>query len=234
LENLINEAAILAARRDSRAIYMADVQAAIEKIIAGPERRTRLIREDERKIIAYHEAGHALVQSALEHADPVHKITIVSRGMALGYVMSLPEEDRTMQGRARFEDEIAGLLGGRVAEEIIFESVTTGASNDLERVTKLARDMVTRYGMSERLGPITYGEREEMVFLGREIGEQVNYSEEVAQAIDDEVRNIVLRAHGRASQALRDRLHKLHAVAQRLIEVETIDRVEFEAIISAA
>ena len=232
LENLVNEGAILAARRDSRAIYMADIQEAIEKVIAGPERRTRLIADEEREIIAYHEAGHALVKASLEHTDPVHKITIVSRGMALGYVLSLPEDDRSVHKRSKFEDDIAGLLGGRVAEEIIFEKVTTGASNDLERVTSIARDMVTRYGMSEVLGPVTYGEREEMVFLGRDIGEQVNYSEEVAQQIDEEVRKIVMHAHARATEAIRSRIDALHAVAQRLIEVETIDRQEFEALLA--
>ncbi|MCB0215967.1 MAG: cell division protein FtsH, partial [Chloroflexi bacterium] len=232
LENLVNEAAILAARRDSRAVYMKDVQEAIEKVIAGPERRTRLITESERKIIAYHEAGHALVMNALEHCDPVHKVTIVSRGMALGYTMHLPDEDRTMALKSKFEDDIAGLLGGRVAEEIIFDEITTGASNDLERVTAMARNMVTRYGMSAKLGPLTFGQAEEMVFLGREIGEHVNYSEDVAEEIDGEVRRIVMQAHERATQALRDNLDKLHAVARRLIEIETIDRTEFEALVA--
>jgi cell division protease FtsH len=231
LENLVNEAAILAARRDGRAIYMQDIQEAIEKIIAGPERRTRIINDKEREVIAYHEAGHALVMAALEHCDPVHKITIVSRGMALGYTMNLPESDRTMARRSKFEDDIAGLLGGRVAEEIIFNEITTGASNDLERVSQIARDMVTRYGMSDKLGPLTFGEREEMVFLGREIGEHVNYSQDIAEAIDEEIRGIVMRAHERATQALKDNLERLHAVAKRLIEVETIDRTEFEAML---
>ncbi|MFN2252583.1 MAG: ATP-dependent zinc metalloprotease FtsH [Anaerolineae bacterium] len=232
LENLVNEGAILAARRNSRAIYMADLQEAIEKVIAGPERKTRLITDDEREIIAYHEAGHALVMSALEHCDPVHKITIVSRGMALGYTMNLPEEDRTLHMRSKFEDDLAGLLGGRAAEEIVFNEITTGASNDLDRVTRIARDMVTRYGMSDELGPVTFGERDEMVFLGREIGEQSNYSQDIAESIDDEVRRIVERAHERALQALRDNLDKLHAIAARLMEVETIDRQEFEALIA--
>ncbi len=227
LENLVNEAAILAARRNRRAIYMADMQEAIEKVIAGPERRTRRITDQEREVIAFHEAGHALVMHTLPNCDPVHKITIVSRGMALGYTMNLPTEDRTMYQRSKFEDDLAGLLGGRVAEELVFSEVTTGASNDLERVTRIARDMVMRYGMSEALGPVTFGQREELVFLGREIGEHVNYSQDVAQAIDDEIRSIVLRAHGRARQALQDNFDKLHAVARRLIEVETLDRDEF-------
>jgi cell division protease FtsH len=231
LENLVNEGAIMAARRNSRAIYMQDIQEAIEKLIAGPERRTRLISEDERQIIAYHEAGHALVMNSLEHCDPVHKVTIVPRGMALGYTMHLPDEERGLSLKSKFEDDIAGLLGGRVAEEIIFDEVTTGASNDLERVTAMARNMVTRFGMSEKMGPVTFGEREELVFLGREIGEHVNYSQDIAEEIDSEVRRIVLEAHVRATKALRDNLDKLHAVARRLIEVETIDRAEFEALV---
>jgi len=232
LENLINEAAIQAARRNSRAIYMPDVQEAIEKIIAGPERRSRIISDKERKIIAYHEAGHALVMANLKHCDPVHKITIVSRGMALGYTMNLPTHDRTMFQRSKFEDDIAGLLGGRVAEEVVFDEVTTGASNDLERVTRIARDMVTRYGMSETLGPLTYGEREEMVFLGREIGEHVNYSQDVAETIDAEVRRIVTTAHKRATDIVKTHIDKLHAVSKRLMEKETIDAAEFQGLLA--
>jgi cell division protease FtsH len=211
---------------------MPDLQEAFEKVIAGPERKTRVISPADREVIAYHEAGHALVMNLLQNCDPVHKVTIVSRGMALGYTMPLPEEDRTMQLKSKFEDDLAGLLGGRVAEELVFNEVTTGASNDLERVTRLARSMVTRYGMSEVLGPVIFGEREEMVFLGREIGEHVNYSEDIAQAIDAEVRFIVMRAHQRATQAIKDNLGKLHAVAKRLLEVETIDRTEFEALVA--
>ena len=233
LENLVNEGAILAARRNGRAIYMTDLQEAIEKVIAGPERRTRLISDAERTTIAYHEAGHALVMNALEHCDPVHKITIVSRGMALGYTMNLPEEDRTMFLQSKFEDDMAGLLGGRAAEEIVFDEITTGASNDLERVTRIARDMVMRFGMSETLGPVTFGEREETVFLGREIGEHINYSQDMATAIDEEVERLVRRAHERARAALIDNIDRLHAVAKRLIEVETIDRGEFEKLLAA-
>jgi cell division protease FtsH len=234
IENVVNEGAILAARRNRRAIYMADMQEAIEKVIAGPERRTRRISDQEREIIAYHEAGHALVMHTLEHCDPVHKITIVSRGMALGYTMNLPQEDRTLYQRSKFEDDLAGLLGGRVAEELVFDEITTGASNDLERVTRIARDMVTRYGMSDALGQVTYGESQEMVFLGRDIGERVNYSEDVAKAIDEEVHHIVMNAYGRARQALRDHIDQLHAVARRLIENETIDRDEFVGMMAGA
>ena len=211
---------------------MPDVQEAIEKIIAGPERRSRIISDKERKIIAYHEAGHALVMANLKHCDPVHKITIVSRGMALGYTMNLPTHDRTMFQRSKFEDDIAGLLGGRVAEEVVFDEVTTGASNDLERVTRIARDMVTRYGMSETLGPLTYGEREEMVFLGREIGEHVNYSQDVAETIDAEVRRIVTTAHKRATDIIKTHIDKLHAVSKRLMEKETIDAAEFQGLVA--
>jgi len=232
LENLINEGAILAARRGARAITMLDLQEAIEKVIAGPERRTRLISDEERRIIAYHEAGHALVMHSLEHCDPVHKITIVSRGMALGYTMNLPEEDSNLLLQSKFEDDMAGLLGGRASEEIVFHDVTTGASNDLERVSRIARDMVMRYGMSQTLGPVTFGEREETPFLGREIGEHMNYSQDVAQAIDEEVERLVRRAYDRAHRALADNLDKLHAVAARLIEAETIDRTEFEALMA--
>ncbi|MFQ6059136.1 MAG: ATP-dependent zinc metalloprotease FtsH, partial [Anaerolineae bacterium] len=222
IESLVNEAAILAARRNKKAIGMAEFQEAVEKVIAGPERKSRLISQEEKEIIAYHEAGHALVMSQLPHCDPVHKISIVSRGMSLGYTMPLPEEDRYLKGKAKFEDELAGLLGGRAAEEMIFNDVTTGASNDLERATKLARAMVTQYGMSDRLGPLTFGKKDELVFLGREIGEQRDYSEAVAQEIDAEVRRIINRAYERAKEVLTTHRDKLVKIAQKLIEQETI------------
>ncbi len=233
LENLVNEGAILAARRNKRAIGMAELQDAVEKVIAGPERRSRLISEHEKHIVAYHEAGHALVMKMLPHSDPVHKISIVSRGMALGYTMPLPEEDHLLHGRSKFRDELAGLLGGRVAEEEVFGDITTGASNDLERVTALARRMVTQYGMSENLGPQTYGEKEDQVFLGREIGEQRNYSEEVAEAIDTEVREMIHDAHERARGIIRQYRDKLDEIARRLIEHETVDAAEFQTIFAA-
>jgi cell division protease FtsH len=229
IENLVNEAAILAARRNKRAIGMAEFQEAIEKVIAGPERKSRVISPAEKEIIAYHEAGHALVMKMLPHSDPVHKVSIVSRGMALGYTMPLPEDDRVLHSRNKFRDELAGLLGGRAAEELIFGDVTTGAANDLERVTKLARRMVTEYGMSQRLGPLTFGEKEELVFLGREIGEQRNYSEEVAQEIDNEVRLLVEEAYSRAKEILSTYRDKLVQIARRLMEVETIEAAEFNA-----
>lgn len=229
IENLLNEAAILAARRDKKSIGMEELQEAVERVIAGPERKSRLIRDEEKEIIAHHEAGHALVMASLPGCDPVHKVSIVSRGMALGYTMPLPEDDRYLMQRSRFEDELAGLLGGRAAEELIFDDITTGASNDLERATKLARKMVTEYGMSDKLGPLTFGRKEELVFLGREIGEQRNYSEEVAKVIDEEVRRFINQAHETALRVLSENKDKLVKLAQRLIEVETLEGSELEA-----
>jgi cell division protease FtsH len=213
---------------------MPEFQEAVERVIAGPERRSRIIYEQEKEIVAYHEAGHALVMQMLPEADPVHKISVVSRGMALGYTMPLPEEDQLLYGRNKFRDELAGLLGGRVAEEEVFGDVTTGASNDLERVTSLARKMVTQYGMSDRLGPQTFGEKEELIFLGREIGEQRNYSEEVAEAIDHEVRRLVDEAYSRAREIIRSYRAKLDELAQYLIKNETIDAEQFQAMFAGA
>jgi cell division protease FtsH len=230
IENLVNEAAILAARRNKRAIGMPEFQEAVERVIAGPERRSRLISDEEREIVAYHEAGHALVMQMLPNSDPVHKITIVSRGMALGYTMPLPEEDRLLYSREKFRDELAGLLGGRVAEEEVFGDITTGASNDLQRVTSLARRMVTQYGMSDVLGPQTFGEKEELIFLGREIGEQRNYSEEIAEEIDREVSKLVQDAYQRARTIIHESRAKLDELARRLIDHETVDASEFQAI----
>ena len=207
-----------------------EFQEAIDRVIAGPERKSRLISDREKLIIAYHEAGHAVVMHMLPHSDPVHKISIISRGMALGYTMPLPDEDHLLTGRNKLRDELAGLLGGRAAEEIVFGDVTTGASNDLERVTSVARRMVTQYGMSDVLGPQTFGEKEELVFLGREIGEQRNYSEEVAESIDREVRRLVEEAHTRAHEILVTYREKLNELADRLMEKETVDAVEFQGI----
>jgi cell division protease FtsH len=232
IESLVNEAAILAARKNKKAIGMTEFQEAVERVIAGPERKSRLISEEEKEIIAYHEAGHALVMTKLPHCDPVHKVSIVSRGMALGYTMPLPEEDRYLTNKAKFEDELAGLLGGRAAEELIFEDITTGAKDDLERTTKVARAMVTQYGMSEKLGPLTFGEKDELVFLGREIGEQRNYSEAVAQEIDAEVKRIVTRAYERAKEVLKKHQDKLVELAQKLMEQETLEEDEILAILA--
>jgi len=232
VENLVNEAAILAARADKKAIGMEEFEEAIERVVAGPERRSRLISDKEKEVIAYHEAGHALVQWNLDGCDPVYKVTIVSRGMALGYTMALPEEDRYLQQKSRFKDQLAGLLGGRAAEELIFDDVTTGASNDLERATELARKMVTRYGMSESLGPMTFGQKEELIFLGREISEQRDYSEQTAQQIDGEVKRIIEEAYQVAKDLLTEYHDKLVAMAQKLVEVETLDGADLEALLA--
>ncbi len=231
IENVINEAAILAARRNKRFITMDELQEAIERVRMGPERRSRLLTPKEKQIISYHEAGHAVVNYYMKHTDPVQKVTIVPRGMAGGYVMPLPDED-AIENRSRFRDMMAFLLGGRAAEEVVFGIPTTGASNDLEQVTRLARAMVTSLGMSEKLGPLTFGQRDEMVFLGREISEQRNYSEEVAELIDEEVRRLVTEAHQRALQVLREHRDKLEQLAQRLMEVETVSGSEFYALMS--
>jgi len=229
IESLLNEAAILAARQDKKAIEMEDLQEAVERVIAGPERKSRLISDEEKEIIAHHEAGHALVMANLPGCDPVHKVSIVARGMALGYTMPLPEDDRYLKQRSKFEDELAGLLAGRAAEELVFEDVTTGASSDLERATQLARKMVTEYGMSEKLGPLTFGHKQELVFLGREIGEQRNYSEEVARDIDEEVRRLITEAHATALRILGENKDKLVDLAKKLIEVESLEGPELEA-----
>jgi cell division protease FtsH len=230
LENLVNEAAILAARRNRKSISQSEFEEAIERVIAGPERKSRLINPEEKKIIAYHEAGHAVVMNALPEHDPVQKITIIARGMAGGYTIALPSEDRTMMPRKKLIADMIGLLGGRAAEEIVFDDITSGAGNDIERVTQIARQMVTRLGMSSELGPMVYGQKEELIFLGREISEQRDYSEAVAEQIDQEVRRLVNEAHQRAKAILMEHRDKLDAVAQKLLEVETLTKDEFEAI----
>jgi cell division protease FtsH len=229
IENMVNEAAILAARRNKKSIGQSEFEEAIERVIAGPERKSRLISDEEKKIIAYHEAGHALVAQMLPRCDPVHKVSIIARGMAGGYTLALPESDRMLHSKAKFKDDLAFALGGRAAEEIIFDDITTGASNDLERVTQMARAMVTRYGMSEKLGPMVYGQKEELVFLGREIGEQRDYSDAVAEEIDEEVRRIISEAYDTAKRVLTENREKLDAISRRLIEVETLDAKEFAA-----
>ncbi len=230
LENLVNEAAILAARLNKKVINQPEFEEAIERVIAGPERKSRLISVEEKKIVAYHEAGHAVVMNSLPEANPVQKISIISRGMAAGYTMALPEDDRTLMPRKKLMSEIIGLLGGRVAEEVVFDDITSGASNDIERVTQIARNMVTRLGMSSELGPMVYGQKEEMIFLGREISEQRDYSESVAVRIDEEVRKLVDEAYGTARRIIKEHRKELDAVAIRLLEVETLSRDEFEKI----
>jgi cell division protease FtsH len=230
LANLVNEAAILAARRNKKSIGASEFNEAIDRVIAGPERRSRIITDEEKTIIAYHEGGHAVVQRVLPKCDPVSKVTIVSRGMALGYTMSLPMEDRYLHSKTEFEDKIAGMLGGNVSEQLVFGDTTTGASNDLEKATNLARAMVTQYGMSDRLGPLTFGKKEEMIFLGREISEQRNYSDEVAAKIDSEVRSIIDQAYDRAKEVLTTHRAVLDRLAELLVEKETIESDEFESL----
>src|ERR687896_1071239 len=230
LANLVNEAAILAARRNKKVISTPEFSEALERVVAGPERKSRVISDAEKAIIAYHEGGHAVVQRVLPKCDPVTKVTIVSRGMALGYTMALPSEDRYLHSKSEFEDKIAGMLAGNVSETIVFGDTTTGSSNDIEKATSLARAMVTQYGMSEKLGPLAFGKKEEMVFLGREISEQRNYSDEVAAKIDSEVRAIIDRAYDRAREALSSHRAILDKLADLLIEKETIEAEEFEAL----
>ncbi len=230
LENLVNEAAILAARRNKKVIMQAEFEEAIERVIAGPERKSRLISESEKRIVAYHEAGHAVVINCLPESDPVQKVSIIARGMMGGFTLSLPEEDRTLMARKKIVADMIGLLGGRAAEEIVFDDITSGASNDIERVTQLARNMVTRLGMSEEMGPMVYGQKEELIFLGREISEQRDYSEAIAEQIDHEVRTLVSSAYDQARKILSEHRDRLDAVAAKLIEAETISREEFEKI----
>lgn len=230
LENTINEAALLAARRNKKAIGQPELEEAIERVIMGPERKSRLISEDEKRIIAYHEAGHAVVMNAIPEADPVQKISIVGRGQAGGMTWYRPEDDRILTSRRKMVAELAGALGGRAAEEIVFDDITSGASSDLENVSRIARAMVTRMGMSAELGPLVYGQKEELIFLGREISEQRDYSEAVAEQIDQEVRRLVDEAHEQASKILKKYREKLDIVAKRLLEVESLTREEFEAL----
>jgi cell division protease FtsH len=232
LENVINEGAILAARRNLKHITMSDLEEAIEKIRMGPERRSRIRDEAEKEITAYHEAGHALVAHLIAEADPVHKVTIIARGQSLGLTSFLPEDDQRLISESAFKARLAVSLGGRAAEEIIFEQITTGASQDLQYVTRLARAMVTQYGMSKKLGPLTFGDKEELIFLGRQISEQRNYSEETAEQIDLEVRRLVDEAYHRAHTILTENSDKLKLIATYLMEEETLDAEEFKSILA--
>ncbi|MCB9140229.1 MAG: ATP-dependent metallopeptidase FtsH/Yme1/Tma family protein [Caldilineaceae bacterium] len=231
LENVVNEAAILAARRNKRAISMEELQEAVERLgMGGPERRSRLITPREKELVAYHEAGHALVSRLCEHSDPIQKVTIVPRGQAGGYLWRVSDYDRVLVKRSYYLDNIAVALGGRVAEELIFGDVSSGASGDIQQLTQMARAMVTKYGMSEEMGPLQFGQQEEMVFLGRELAEQRDYSEEVAEQIDAEVHRIVDEAHARVRKLLSTHLDKLHAIARTLLEQETLDNEQFEQV----
>jgi cell division protease FtsH len=230
LSNLLNEAAILGARRNKRSIGMSELEEAIDRVVAGPARKSRIISEREKAITAYHEVGHALVARLLPNTDPVHKVSIVARGQAGGFTMLLPTEDRYLWSKPQFEDMLAYALGGHVAELIIFGEVTTGASNDIERVTKIARSMVTEYGMSSRIGPIALGHKEELVFLGRDFGEQRNYSEQTAREIDEEVRRIIQEAFDKAYTIVMQNKTRMILISERLIKEETLEGPLFESL----
>ncbi|HEX6556551.1 MAG TPA: ATP-dependent zinc metalloprotease FtsH [Ktedonobacteraceae bacterium] len=230
LSNLLNEAAILGARRNKRTIGMSELEEAIDRVVAGPARKSRIISEREKAITAYHEVGHALVARLLPNTDPVHKVSIVARGQAGGFTMLLPTEDRYLWSKPQFEDMLAYVLGGHVAELIIFGEVTTGASNDIERATKIARSMVTEYGMSSRIGPMALGHKEELVFLGRDFGEQRNYSEQTAREIDEEIRNIIQEAFDKAYNIVMQNKTRMIMISERLIKEETLEGPLFESL----
>jgi cell division protease FtsH len=232
LANLVNEAAILAARRNKSLIGEEEMIDAMEKVILGPERKSHVLTPREREVTAYHESGHALVAASLPNADPVQKVSIVSRGRAAGYTLKLPVEDRHLYTRSQFLDELAAMLGGYAAEQIVFKEITTGASNDLREASDLARRLVTQYGMSDRLGPVTYGRPHELVFLGREIATERNYSERVATEIDREVRRLITAAHRTASSIIRRKRSLLDKIAKKLTEIETLEREDFEALLA--
>jgi cell division protease FtsH len=232
IENMMNEAAILAARKDSKEIGMAEIEEAITRVLAGPEKKSRIITDKDKRLVAYHEAGHAVVAKMLPNADPVHQISIIPRGQAGGYTLTLPKEDKNYVSRSELMDEITMLLGGRVAEHLVLQDISTGASNDLKRASQIARKMVTEYGMSEELGPISYNEHEE-VFLGRDYAQTRNYSEEVASRIDAEIKKIVQEAYNKAERLLTENMNRLHRVAEALLEKEKLEADEFELIFAA-
>jgi cell division protease FtsH len=232
LANLVNEAALLAARRGKKTIGETELEEGIMRVIAGPEKKTRLLSEHERNVTAYHEMGHALVGHYLPNCDPVHKISIISRGAALGYTISLPAEDKFLTTKSALMDQMAMTLGGRAAEELVFNEVTTGAANDLEKVTSSAKHMIMRYGMSEKLGPRVLGRNHDMPFLGRDMGAEPDYSEEIAREIDDEIRRVIEEAHERALSVLREHMDDLHQISKLLIERETIDKDQFERLLA--
>ena len=234
LENMINESALLAARKNKKAIDMIDVEEALVKVMMGPEKRSKVISDKDKKLTAYHEAGHAIVSRFLKNHDTVHQISIIPRGMAGGYTMYKPNEDKSYASKLEMEDHIVSLLGGRVAEKLVLNDISTGASNDIERASKIARNMVMRYGMSDKLGPITFGIDQEEVFLGRDFGREKNYSEKVAAEIDEEVKNIVTTAYDKAEELLKENIDKLHKTANLLLEKEKIDADEFDAIFEEA
>src|SRR5437660_8456919 len=232
LANLVNEAALLAARRGKKTIEQEELEEGIMRVIAGPEKKTRLFSEEERRITAYHELGHAIVGHYMDQESDVHKISIIGRGQALGYTISLPREDRYLTTKANLMANLAMTLGGRAAEELVFNEVTTGAANDLEKVTSTSKQMIMRYGMSEKLGPRVLGRSHDQPFLGRDYGAEADYSEEIAREIDDEIRRIIEEAHETATQVLREHMDELHRVSNILIERETIDKDQFERLLA--
>nr|WP_281004400.1 ATP-dependent zinc metalloprotease FtsH [Mahella australiensis] len=234
IENMLNEAAILAARNGKKIITMQELEEAITRVIAGPEKRSRIVSEKDKKLVAYHEAGHAVVAKLLPNADPVHEVSIIPRGMAGGYTMTLPEEDQYYVSREKLLDRITELLGGRAAESLIMNDVSTGASNDIEKATSMARKMITEYGMSDVIGPITLGTKEEEVFLGRDLGSYRNYSEKVAALVDGEIKHIVEESYKKAENLLRNNINKLHKVAQALMEKEKLGEQEFNEVFASA
>lgn len=234
LENLMNEAALLAARRGKKKIETVELDEATIRVIAGPEKKSRVVSEQDKKLTAYHEAGHAVVQKLLPNADPVHQISIIPRGRAGGYTISLPKQDKFYMAKTELEEQIVSLLGGRVAEKLILDDVSTGAKNDIERATSIARKMITEYGMSENLGPMTFGTDHDEVFIGRDLTRSRNYSEEVAALIDKEIKKIIEHGYHTAETLLKNNLNKLHGVAQALLEREKLDQSEFEEIFANA
>lgn len=234
LENLTNEAALLAVRKGRKEIGMQELEESITRVIAGPEKKSRVMSEKERKLTAFHEAGHAVVMKLLPNSDPVHQVSIIPRGRAGGYTLSLPEEDKHYASKSEINQEIIGLLGGRAAEKIVLDDVSTGATNDIERATNLARKMVTEYGMSDKLGPMTFGNAHDEVFLGRDFTRSRNYSEEVASEIDKEIRNIIEGAYNKAETLLRENINKLNKVAEALLEKEKLEAEEFEEVFNMA
>lgn len=233
LENMMNEAALLAARKDQTTITMQDLEDAMVKVLMGPEKRSKVISEKDKKLVAYHEGGHAVVSRFLEHAEPVHQVSIIPRGMAGGYTMYKNTEDKSFMSKSEMEDKIVSLLGGRVAEQLVLNDISTGASNDIERASKIARSMVMKYGMSDKLGTITFGNDQEEVFLGRDINNVKNYSDEIAAVIDVEVKKIIDTGYNRAKRILEEHIEKLHRVASVLLEKEKIEAEEFEAIMNS-
>jgi cell division protease FtsH len=230
LANLINEGAILAARRNKKTIGMSELEEAIDRVIAGPERKSRVMSDREKQLTAYHEGGHAVAMRFLEHHDPVHKVTIIARGMMGGYTRPLPPEDRYYMTKSQFKASIASALGGHAAEHVVFGEISTGAENDIEKATNIARKMVKEYGMSERLGTVALGHKEELVFLGREIGEQKNYSEKTAEAIDEEIRRLIDEGYQKAVDIITGHRDVLDNIAAALIQVETLDGENLERV----